>query len=366
MRENGFFINNNIPRVSIIRRASAWTIDAFVIATILLPLRLTSIPLPVIIGLSSCLWFGRDFWLQRFTVMLHSMDSLPYLTFGNESKVPKRNLEKKIDDISINHSLRSKNKNENNYKDAPTDNLKQEFDANKGNNRNVNNRNRGSDVVNAHDNYNYEEQDNIGYCNLVPLQSPGRYLTNTYAVSLNGADSETWTTMKLNSIISILLVSNDFLKLAMNKQYQMIKNFYWRVDTKGSNPTRKRQLYLQTIRAFHRSLGLLVTFAYGWTLYELLTKQQTWFDSIASVQIVDKKYLPLEQFDHRNYYTYSADTFESEYERKRMLGMKNVKDIKDNDHESDHDQLVFESDVMPHHEITIDSGVEDDDRPINI
>eukprot|EP01083_Nonionella_stella_P104745 300616_1 len=119
------------------------------------------------------------------------------------------------------------------------------------------------------------------------MQSPGRYWCGIHVISTNGLQYETWNTMKLNSIVAILLGASDFIKSSMYSNAA-----YLSVVSRGSK--QQREAWVVLFGFMHIVLGIGTALGYGLAFGQLVTTKQTWFDKVAQVQVVNVGDLPLD------------------------------------------------------------------------
>ena len=118
------------------------------------------------------------------------------------------------------------------------------------------------------------------------IQSPGRYMTGIHVISTNGIEYETWNTMKLNSIVAILLGASDFIR---NSMYS---NAAWLTLISRGNK-QQREAWVVLVGVINILIGVCTALGYGLAASQLVISRQTWFDKIAGIQVVNDKDLPL-------------------------------------------------------------------------
>ena len=119
------------------------------------------------------------------------------------------------------------------------------------------------------------------------LQSPGRYFCGIHVISTNGMEYETWNTMKLNSIVAILLGASDFIK---NSMYS---NAAWLTITSRGNK-QQREAWMVLFGVINILIGMCTALGYGLAVSQLIIAKQTWFDKVAHIQVINDKDLPIE------------------------------------------------------------------------
>ena len=147
------------------------------------------------------------------------------------------------------------------------------------------------------------------------LQSPGRYMMGIYVISTNGIEYETWNTMKLNSIVAILLGASDFIK---NSMYS---NAAWLTITSRGNK-QQREAWIVLFGIINILIGMCTALGYGLAASQLVISKQTWFDKIAHIQVVNAKDLPLAMplgYNQRRM---------NDMDRKRIISKNDINDTK--------------------------------------